>query len=128
MSAVREVNMQLKSNIAIIEEKLKKMQGQIDTKPTPTFASVAESGLPPRPNADMPPPRKPNGQTLQGKNAKKEKLIQALYPKAAHGAIVSFADADKLDLTKEVAHKALTEVNSAFLNSDLKKCLFHGAR
>jgi hypothetical protein len=128
MSAVREVNTQLKSNITIIEEKLKKMQSQIDTKPTPTFASVAGSGLPPRPNVDMPPPGKPNGQTLQGKNAKKEKLIQALYPKAAREVIVSFADADKLDLTKEVADKALTEVNSAFLNSDLKKRPFHGAR
>jgi hypothetical protein len=91
MSAVREVNTQLKSNITIIEEKFKKMQGEIDTKPTPTFASVAGSGLPPHPNVDMPPPGKPNGQTLQGKNAKKEKLIQALYPKTAREVIVSFA-------------------------------------
>jgi hypothetical protein len=64
----------------------------------------------------MLPPRKPNSQTLQEKNVKKEKLIQALYPKAAREVIVSFSDTDKLDLTKEVADKALIEVNSAFLN------------
>jgi hypothetical protein len=71
---------------------------------------------------------KPNGETPQGKNAKKEKLIQALYPKAAREVIVSFADADKMDRTKEVADKGLKEVSSAFLNSDLKKRPFYGAR
>jgi hypothetical protein len=46
MSVVREVNTQRKSNITIMEGKLEKMQGQIDTKPTPTFASVVGSGPP----------------------------------------------------------------------------------
>jgi chromosome segregation ATPase len=54
-SAVGEVNTQLKSKIATIEEKFKKMQDQIDTKHTPAFASVAGSGPPPRPNVDLPP-------------------------------------------------------------------------
>jgi hypothetical protein len=49
------------------------------------------------------------------------------HPKAAREVIVSFADADKFDLAKEVADKALTEANSAFLNSNLKRP-FHGAR
>jgi hypothetical protein len=76
MSAVREVNTQLKSNITIIEEKLKKVQGRIDAKPTPTFASVAGSGLPPCLNIDMPPLENLMAKLRKGKIPRKRNLFK----------------------------------------------------
>jgi hypothetical protein len=59
----------------------------------------------------------------KNKDLKNSKLIKALYHRAAREVIVSFTDTPNAKETQEIADKALKDVNTALLTSDLKNVL-----
>jgi hypothetical protein len=55
-------------------------------------------------------------------------MLQPLYPKASREVIVNFDNANSLTTGQQIEDKALEMVNSALVNSPIRKRLFYGAR
>jgi hypothetical protein len=133
ITSVNKGNKMIKSQIALIEEKLHNMQTQINFKRKLTFAAVIASGLRPHPNT-FPNitslPYQLNQSASRGNSNTSDtnnKLVQPLYSRATSEVIVTFSDPTSLNFTADFADQALKEANSAFLKSDLKKQPFSGS-
>jgi hypothetical protein len=137
MNAVQAENVNLLEILDGMQEKIKALENKPATNiPAPrqtTYASVVNSGLPPRPVPDNTTTSGNNTTTRgnkndKGKDPKNNKILKPLYPRAAREVIVTFAEMPTTKDTQPIEDKALKLVNTALLTSDLKKRAFCGAR
>jgi hypothetical protein len=137
MNAVQAETANLLEILDDMQEKIKALENKPATDiPAPrktTYASVVNSGLPPRPVADNTTTSGNNTKTHgnkngKGKDPKNNKTLKPLYQRAAREVIITFAEMPTTKDTQPIEDKALKLVNTALLTSDLKKRAFCGAR
>jgi hypothetical protein len=137
MNAVHAENANLLEILDDMQEKIKALENKpatnIPAPRTTTYASVVNSGLPPRPATNHAATSGNNTKTHgnkndKGKDPKNNKILKPLYPHAAREVIVTFAEIPAAKDTQPIEDKALKLVNPAPLTLDLKKRAFCGAR
>jgi hypothetical protein len=126
MSVLHDEIEDLKIKMAVLKKRIKDLVSSPEKPTTPlTYSAVAGAGLPLRPQLT-------NNSNTNTANKKPEpkpvKMLQLLYPKASREVIVTFDNANTLTTGQQVEDKALKMVNSALVNSPIRKWLFYGAR